>query len=674
MSDFTVEFIADELDDSNDLSLMANAIRALSMDAVEKAKSGHPGMPMGMADIATVLFAKYMKFDPAYPRWPDRDRFVLSNGHGSMLLYSLSYLTGYSGMTLEQIKNFRQLGYHTAGHPEHNVDLGIETTTGPLGQGIANAVGMAIAEQHLQAIFGTDLVDHYTYVFCGDGCLAEGISHEAASLAGHLKLNKLIMFFDDNGITIDGDTSLSTSDDVIGRFQSYGWQTIAIDGHDMEQISYAIEKAQSSDRPTIIACKTIIGYGSPNKAGTSSVHGAALGAEEVQLAKETLDWPYEAFEIPQDVLDNWRAVGDRGAIMSASWQHRFDTQPEDLQRRFTNHLNTKIPIEFDEAIKQVCQEFDSEKPNQATRQTSERVLNAIVPTLPFIVGGSADLTGSNNTLAKSMRTLDANNYIGNYIYYGVREHAMGSVMNGMALHGGIIPYGGTFLAFSDYCRPSIRLASLMNIQNIFVMTHDSIGLGEDGPTHQPVEHLASLRAIPNLRVFRPADAIEVAECWHHAIHDSINPSLLVLTRQKLPMLRSYSKENKSNLGGYVLSQATGECQITLIATGSEVSIAMSAKAMLEAGGIGTAVVSMPCMELFELQSKEYRAEVLGIGIRIAIEAAVVNGWERYISDNDAFIGMKGFGASAPAEALYKHFNITAEAVVKKAKHYLNIEG
>jgi transketolase len=648
---------------------MANAIRALAMDAVEKANSGHPGMPMGMADVATVLFGRFLKFDPAHPHWPDRDRFVLSAGHGSMLLYALLYLTGYEDMTLDEIRRFRQLGSRTAGHPEYGHAGGIETTTGPLGQGLANAVGMAIAERIMAARFGSDLVDHRTYVIAGDGCLMEGVSHEAISLAGHLKLSKLIVLFDDNHISIDGPTSLSVSDDQLARFRAAGWAVEAVDGHDPEAVAAALGRVQGADRPSLIACRTTIGYGAPKKAGTAATHGSPLGAEEVAGAREKLGWPHPAFVVPDAILAAWRTIGQRGRPAFESWQKRHAAHAE--RAEFDRRVGGDLLSAADLAINALKKSVAAEAPKLATRQSSQKVLDALAPVLPELIGGSADLTGSNNTKAKDMAPLTAQNYGGRYIYYGVREHGMAAAMNGLALHGGVIPYGGTFLVFTDYCRPSIRLSALMGQRVIYVMTHDSIGLGEDGPTHQPVEHLAALRAIPNVLVFRPADTVETAECWQLALANRIGPSVLALTRQALPTLRTqHTDANLCGRGGYLLAPAEGKQRVTLIATGSEVSIAVEARAKLQAEGIGAAVVSLPCWELFDRQLPSYHGEVLGDGVRIAIEAAAPFGWERYLGDKGFFVGMRGFGASAPAGDLYKHFAITADAAVAAARSLL----
>ena len=647
---------------------MANAIRFLSADAVQKANSGHPGMPMGMADVATVLFTRILKFDAADPRWPDRDRFVLSAGHGSMLLYSLMYLTGYEDMTLEQIKNFRQLGSITAGHPEYGHVSAAETTTGPLGQGLANAVGMAIAEKMLSARYGSGVVDHHTYVIAGDGCLMEGISHEAVSLAGHLKLEKLIVLFDDNKISIDGPTDLSVSDDQMARFSASGWNTASVDGHDPEVIEAALEQAKKSDRPSLIACRTTIGYGAPTLAGTSKTHGAPLGEEELSGARDALDWPHAPFEVPDSVLATWRAAGQRGEKAKGSWQESLDALPADVRDAFDRALDGSHFEGLDAAIAAVKSRAVKEKPKMATRKASEEVLGELAKVIPEMIGGSADLTGSNNTKVGGMAPIYAGDFSGRYIYWGVREHGMAAAMNGIALHGGFIPYGGTFLIFTDYCRPSIRLSGLMGQRVIYVMTHDSIGLGEDGPTHQPVEHLASLRAMPNVLVMRPADLTETAECWALAVSQSNRPTVLALSRQGLPAVRlSETSDNLCGLGGYILSDCDGDRQATILATGSEISIALDAQSALKETGISVAVVSMPCWELFDEQNDAYRLSVLGDVPRVAVEAGSTFGWERYVGLEGAVIGMTSFGASAPASDLYRHFGITAEAVADAVK-------
>ena len=651
---------------------LANAIRALSMDAVEKAKSGHPGMPMGMADVATVLFTRFLKFDPKNPTWADRDRFVLSAGHGSMLLYSLAYLTGYEKMTIDQIKNFRQLGSLTPGHPEVDHELGIEMTTGPLGQGVSTAVGMALAERITNARFGDDLVNHYTYVIASDGDLMEGVSHEACSLAGHLGLNRLIVMWDDNHISIDGKTDISFTDDTPARFRSYGWNTISVDGHDHEAVAKAIAEARTStDKPTLIACRTIIGKGAPNKANTSGSHGSPLGADEIAATRVAINWPHEPFVVPADVLEAWRAAGSRSAADYAAWAARLAGTDAAKAGDFTTAMAGGVPAGLSDLINAFKKKISEEKPSWATRVASGNTLDVLVPAVTEMIGGSADLTPSNNTKAKNTTDIEGRGkFDGRYIRYGVREHGMATVMNGMTLHGGVIPYGGTFMQFADYCRPSIRLAALMKQRSIFVMTHDSIGLGEDGPTHQPVEHLSSLRSIPNLLVLRPADAVETAECWQLALEQANGPSVLALTRQNVPTLRTeHTDDNLSARGAYVLVEAKGERKVTLLATGSEVSLAVEAAKALEADGIATAVVSMPSWERFEQQDDAYQASVLGAagGVRVAVEAAARLGWDRWLGSNGTFVGMKGFGESAPYQELYKHFGITAEAVVAAAK-------
>jgi transketolase len=651
---------------------MANAIRALAMDAVENAKSGHPGMPMGMADIAAVLFTRFLRFDPEAPDWPDRDRFVLSNGHGSMLLYALLHLTGYQDMTLDELKHFRQLGSRTAGHPERGLATGIETTTGPLGQGLANSVGMALAERHLGAEFGPELVDHRTYVFCGDGCLEEGISHEAASLAGHLRLNKLIVLYDDNSITIDGPTSLSFSDDVLMRFNAYGWRTERIDGLDHDQVAAAIERAQTSDRPSLIACRTVIAFGAPTKAGTAEAHGSPLGADEIKGAKERLGWEFGPFEVPEDIRAEWRAAGQRGAGVRQAWEQRLAAAPAEKRGEFLRRHNGELPAGFDQLIAKVCDDFRAKNARLATRQASGEVLDALVAGVPELIGGSADLTPSNNTRAKGLEDIKPGDFAGRYIRYGVREHGMATAMNGISVHGGLIPYGGTFMCFTDYCRPAIRLSAIMEARVVYVMTHDSIGLGEDGPTHQPVEHLAALRAIPHLLVFRPADPVETAECWALALKHRDAPSILALTRQGLPLLRTEAgAENRSAKGAYVLAEADGGRQVTLLATGSEVSLAVAARDLLAKDGVRAAVVSMPCWELFEKEPEDYRRRVLGTAPRVGIEAAVRLGWDRWLGDKSAFVGMHEFGASAPIAQVYPHFGFTAEKVAEAARSLLS---
>ena len=649
-----------------DHNAMANALRALAMDAVQKANSGHPGMPMGMADVATVLFTRFLKFDSADPNWLDRDRFVLSAGHGSMLLYSLLYLTGYADMTIAQIKNFRQLGSITAGHPEYGHATGIETTTGPLGQGIANAVGMALAERIMAARFGDDIVNHRTWVIAGDGDLMEGVSHEAASFAGHLGLAKLTVLFDDNQISIDGETALSVSDDQLTRFTAYGWDVSAVDGHNEDAVATAIEATVASDQPSLIACRTTIGYGAPTKAGTAATHGAALGEDEVAGARKELDWPHPPFQIPDAVAEAWREAGGRGSAPRDAWTGRLTALDTYTRAEFERAINGQLPDGWRQAIAEHKRKLFKAKPARATRQSSGAVLEALTKLVPEMIGGSADLTGSVNTRPKTFTAVEAGNFMGRYVNWGVREHGMAAAMNGMALHGGIIPYAGTFLVFTDYMRPSLRLSALMNQRVIYVMTHDSIGLGEDGPTHQPIEHLASLRAMPNVTVFRPADAVETAECWELALANETGPSVIVLTRQSVPALRvdvECDAENLSARGGYVLAEANGETRAVLLATGSEVSVALAARDTLQVDDVPTSVVSLPSWELFDQQPDDYRAGVLGNGVvRVAVEAAIGMGWERYIGTDGGFVGMEGFGASAPASDLFRHFNITPEAV------------
>jgi transketolase len=650
---------------------MANALRALAMDAVEKAKSGHPGMPMGMADIATVLFSRFLKFDPTAPDWPDRDRFILSNGHGSMLLYGLLHLTGYADMTMAELERFRQLGSRTAGHPERGHASGIEVTTGPLGQGIANGVGMALAERRLAAEFGDDVVNHRTYVFCGDGCLMEGISHEAISLAGHLGLSKLTLLWDHNSITIDGPTSLSVDDDQVARFAAHGWATEHVDGHDTDAVAAAIQRAQTHDRPSLIACKTIIAFGAPTKAGTAAAHGSPLGAEEIKGARERLGWDSPPFVIPDDVAAWWRGVGARGAPARSEWEARLAKLDAAKRDEFARRQQRKLPAGLDTIVARVCEEFRAKNARLATRVASGDTLNALVPAVPELIGGSADLTPSNNTKAKDEKEVRPGDFSGRYIHFGVREMGMAAAMNGIVAHGGLIPYGGTFLTFTDYARGAIRLSALMEIGVVYVMTHDSIGLGEDGPTHQPVEHLAALRAIPHLQVFRPCDSVETAECWFLALESRHAPSILALTRQGVALLRTEPHfENRSRRGAYVLADVDGTRQVTLLATGSEVEIAMKARDLLAAENIRAAVVSMPCWELFERQDRDYRSNVLGSAPRVGVEAAVRLGWDRWLGERSAFIGMDGFGASAPIEALYPHFGITAEKVAEAARSLL----
>jgi transketolase len=653
---------------------MANALRALAMDAVQKANSGHPGMPMGMADVATVLFTKFLKFDPAAPTWPDRDRFILSAGHGSMLLYGLLHLTGYEKMTLDQLKNFRQLHSLTPGHPEVMPEAGIETTTGPLGQGISNAVGFALAERLLAARFGEELVSHYTYVIASDGDLMEGISHESCSLAGHLGLGKLIVLYDDNSISIDGPTSLSFTDDTRKRFEAYGWETFDIDGHNPDQISKAIAATQvNKNKPSLICCKTKIGFGAPTKQGSASSHGSPLGDEEIAGARKNLGWASVPFEIPSHVASSWHTAGQRSQTERKSWQGRHDKSTQ--RDTFDYAQRGDVTKEAAALISSFKIKMKQEAPKIATRQASGKVLETLVPALKEMIGGSADLTGSNLTLVKDMGGVTKeNNYSGRYIYYGVREHGMAAIMNGMALHRGLIPYSGTFLSFTDYCRPAIRLSALMKQRVVYVMTHDSIGLGEDGPTHQPVEHLSALRAIPNVLVLRPADVVETAECWQIALEHTTGPSILVLTRQGLPLVRKEtSDENLTRRGAYVLAEETGEHVATLWATGSEIEIALKARDLLQAEKIGTRVISAPCLELFDKQDDKYKQSLQKSGkVALAIEAGVRWGWDKYIGSDGGFIGMKGFGESAPYQELYQFFGITAEAAVAEVKKKLSV--
>jgi transketolase len=646
---------------------MANAIRFLAMDAVEAAKSGHPGMPMGMADVATVLFRDFLNFDPTQPTWPNRDRFVLSAGHGSMLLYALLHLTGYPDMTIDELKAFRQLGSRTAGHPEYGHASGIETTTGPLGQGISNAVGMALGQALLAARFGGGLFDHFTYVIASDGDLMEGISHEAISFAGHLQLGKLIVLFDDNNISIDGPTSLAVSDNQPARFEAAGWHTQVIDGHDEAAIIKAIQAAKESNKPSLIACRTKIAFGAPKKEGTAASHGAPLGAEEIAATRLALGWPHEPFVVPEKVLAAWRDVAKRGRALAATWTNQFEASPH--KGEIVRRLQGKLPEGWKTPLQDLIMQLQEEKPHQATRQLSQRVLEILAHVVPELVGGSADLTGSNNTKAKSQKDVTSTDFAGSYIRYGVREHGMAAIMNGLSLSNLFTPYGGTFLIFSDYLRPALRLSALMKRQVIYVLTHDSIGLGEDGPTHQPIEQLAALRAIPNLNVFRPADGIETAECWALALEDRDTPSVLALTRQALPTVRlDKSSKNLCAQGGYILRDAKAPRQVTLIATGSEVEIALKAQDQLAVEGIHAAVVSLPCWRLFDQQSEAYRTGVLGLQtLRVAIEAAGSLGWEKYMGMDGIIIGMKSFGASAPSEHLYEHFGITAEAIVKAVR-------
>jgi transketolase len=650
------------------LSRMANAIRGLAIDGVEAAKSGHPGMPMGMADVATVLFTQFLKYDASAPHWPDRDRFVLSAGHGSMLLYSLLYLTGVEGMTVDELRRFRQLHSKTPGHPENFVTTGVETTTGPLGQGIATAVGMAFAERMLAADYGPDIVDHHTYVLASDGDLMEGVSQEAIALAGHYKLNRMTVLWDDNDISIDGPLTLSDSVDQVKRFEACGWAAERVDGLDKPAVAAAIARARASDRPTLIACKTIIGYGAPHKQGTSKAHGEPLGPDEAAAAKARLGIEGDPFEVPADVIAAWREAGRRGGDARMAWEERRAALPQDRRAELERRLSGKLPGALDEAILAHKKSLAANPVTVATRKASELALEAIVPVMPELVLGSADLTPSNNTKTKGLVEIRPDDYSGRYIHYGIREHGMAAAMNGLSLHGGFVPAGGTFLIFTDYARPAIRLASLMGAKVVYVMTHDSIGLGEDGPTHQPVEHLAALRAIPQLRVLRPCDAIETAECWQLALERERGPTVLALTRQNLPQLRDASPENRCAAGAYELVGAEGgEARVTIFASGSEVSIAVDARKALQGRGLPTRVVSVPSLDLFLDQPEEVRARVIGRApVRIGVEAAVRFGWDAVIGENGGFVGMKGFGASAPIKDLYPYFGITADAVVEAA--------
>lgn len=650
---------------NNKLQQMATALRILSAEAINKANSGHPGMPLGMADVATVLFAKYLHINPSMPQWFNRDRFVLSAGHGSMLLYSLFYFLGYPDVTIEDIKNFRQLGSNTAGHPEYGHLSGIDMTTGPLGQGISSAVGMALAERVLNARFGDDLCNHYTYAICGDGCLMEGISEEAISLAGLWKLNKLIVFWDNNNITIDGTVDKSNGTDQIARFKAVGWNTIGINGHNYEEIATAIEKAQKSDKPTLIACKTVIGCGAPNKCGTPKVHGSPLGEEELTAMKQQLGWTYAPFEMPAEVIAAWRAAAQKSAVLYDNWQKAAAQNAE-----FTDYINNVLPQNWDKALNELKSKTIKEQTKVATRKASQMCLENIVKYIPQIIGGSADLAASNLTFVEGMKTITAADYNGNNIMYGIREHAMGAIMNGLALHGGVIPYGGTFFVFSDYMRPAMRLAALMGLRVIYVLTHDSIGVGEDGPTHQPIEHLAAYRAMPNINVFRPCDVVETAEAWQLALKNTHTPSILALSRQSVPTLRHSSEDNLTSKGAYVISPSIHKPIATIIATGTEVSLAIAAQKILAAENIGVNVVSMPCQELFDVQPAEYKRAVLGDLPRIAVEAGSSYGWERYTGFNGIIIGIDSFGASGKGDEVYKHFGITAENIVASVKKYL----
>ncbi|TFU06518.1 transketolase [Polymorphobacter arshaanensis] len=651
---------------------MANAIRALAMDAVEAANSGHPGMPMGMADVATILFTRHLNYDPAQPHWPDRDRFVLSAGHGSMLIYAALHLTGYARPTMDDIRNFRQLGSPCAGHPENFELAGVETTTGPLGQGLATAVGMAMAERHLNAVHGDALVDHHTYVIAGDGCLMEGISHEAIGLAGHLQLGRLIVLWDDNRISIDGPVSLSSSENTALRFEAAGWQTLACDGHDMAAVDAAIAAAKLDPRPTLIACRTTIGYGAPKKAGTSGAHGSPLGAEEIAGARVALGWTAAPFEVPDDILDGWRSAGARGTARRAAWEARLAAAPAEARAAFEAGQPGDIPAAAAAALQTHLEGLVAAPQKIATRKASEIALAALTPHAPTLFGGSADLTGSNNTKTKDLQPFTRDSYDGRYVYYGIREFGMAAAMNGIALHGGLLPFGGTFLVFSDYCRNAIRMSALQRARVIYVLTHDSIGLGEDGPTHQPVEHMLSLRAIPNLAVYRPADAVETAEAWALALADKTRPSVLALSRQNLPQLRDNVSENLTAKGGYRLVAAKAARRVVLLATGSEVAIALDAAAKLEAQGIGADVVSMPCWEAFDVQPAAYRAGLLTAdALIVSVEAGVTLGWERYTGNDGLNIGIDSFGASAPIEALYDHFGLTADKITARITARLN---
>ena len=648
------------------LNQLANAVRFLSIDAVQKANSGHPGMPMGMADVATVLFKEHLKFNPQNPSWINRDRFILSAGHGSMLLYSLLYLTGYKDFKIEELKNFRQMNSICAGHPEYKKNSGIETTTGPLGQGLGNAVGLAVGEEIYRKKFGTDVVDHKTYAIASDGDLMEGISHEAMSLAGHLKLKNLIVFFDNNKISIDGPTSLSVSDNYKKRFESYGWNFIEVNGHNHKQISNAIKKASKSKKPNIISCKTIIGFGSPNKSGKSSSHGSPLGGEEISLVRKKLKWPHTPFEIPEYILKTWRKIGEKGITLEGKWLLGLNKKNSKVKKKLDliqNNLNLKS---LDSLIDAEKEKFFKEKPSKATRECSSMTIEAVTKLLPEIIGGSADLSGSNNTKTKNSKVISSKDFNGNYIHYGIREHGMAAAMNGLALYGGLIPYGGTFLIFSDYCKPSIRLSALMGLKVIYIFSHDSIGLGEDGPTHQPVEQLAGLRAIPNLNVFRPADINETLECWQIALKSKNTPSAIALSRQKLPYINpSHTKENKSELGAYVVNTTAQNHLVTLIASGSEVELALQAQKDLKEINIDSKVVSMPCQELFSQQSIAYKNEIVDKDVPvITIEASSINSWEKYSKNN---MGIETFGESAPFKEVYQHLNLTSAKIVELAK-------
>jgi transketolase len=656
---------------TTNLNQLANAVRFLSIDAVQKANSGHPGMPMGMADVATVLFKEHLNFNPQNPSWVNRDRFILSAGHGSMLLYSLLYLTGYKDFSIDELKNFRQMNSICAGHPEYKKNSGIETTTGPLGQGLGNAVGLAIGEEIYRKKFSSNIIDHKTYAIASDGDLMEGISHEAMSLAGHLKLNNLIVFFDNNKISIDGPTSLSFSDDYKKRFESYGWNFLEINGHNHKQISTAIKKASKSKKPNIISCKTIIGFGSPNKSGKSSSHGSPLGNEEITLVRKKLKWPHASFEIPEDVLKAWRKIGERGRTLEKKWSSNLNKKNSKIKKELESIQKNKNLEKLDSLINTEKEKYFKEKPSKATRECSSIAIEAVTKLLPEIIGGSADLSGSNNTKTKNSKVINSKDFNGNYIHYGIREHGMAAAMNGLALYGGLIPYGGTFLIFSDYCKPSIRLSALMGIKVVYIFSHDSIGLGEDGPTHQPIEQLAGLRAIPNLNVFRPADINETLECWQVALKSKNTPSAIALSRQKLPYINpSHTKENKSELGAYIVNATSNNNLVTLVASGSEVELALQAQKELKEINIDSIVVSMPCQELFNQQSINYKNKIINNNIpTITIEASSVSSWEKYSKNN---MGIETFGESAPFKEVYNHFNLTSIKIVELAKKIIKI--
>ena len=651
---------------TTNINQLANALRFLSIDAVQRANSGHPGMPMGMADVATVLFKEYLKFNPQNPSWVNRDRFILSAGHGSMLLYSLLYLTGYKDFPIDELKNFRQMNSICAGHPEYKKNSGIETTTGPLGQGLGNAVGLAVGEEIYRKKFSSSVIDHKTYVIASDGDLMEGISHEVMSLAGHLKLKNLIVFFDNNKISIDGPTSLSVSDDYKKRFESYGWNFIEVDGHNYKQISNAIKKASKSKKPNIISCKTVIGFGSPNKSGKASSHGSPLGDEEIMLVRKKLKWPHASFEIPENILNTWRKIGEAGNLLEKKWSLDLNKKNSKVRKELESIQNNINLNNLDSLINTEKEKYFKEKPSKATRECSSMTIEAVTKLLPEIIGGSADLSGSNNTKTKNSKIISSKDFNGNYIHYGIREHGMAAAMNGLSLYGGLIPYGGTFLIFSDYCKPSIRLSALMGLKVIYIFSHDSIGLGEDGPTHQPVEQLAGLRAIPNLNVFRPADMNETLECWQLALKSKNTPSAIALSRQKLPYINpSHSKENKSELGAYIVNTTSQNNKVTLIASGSEVELALQAQKKLKEINIDSKVVSMPCQELFDQQSSDYKNEIINKDVpTITIEAGSINSWEKYSKNN---MGISTFGESAPFKEVYKYFNLTSDKIVDLTK-------